>query len=579
MISNVLQKLIIHYYFNELKEEIESIPSFYGVREEIIKDVYQDKKRLSLVSKYWFQQISSFINFEMIYQYNRDEAQYSPSIYIHLNDTINNPFNLLKFSSNLSLDLNLHIQSLVSKHKQEKIDDSNDGNSSNNNNNNKNSKEIMFYKDYYSNVRRLSLDLGSLWKSNEIVQDLFRAVIEVSQNSPKLEYFQVLVPMWAIDSYAREKEFNQALLELGITDLHINFYNPSYHPFDQQQIESLKYFIKFHSRTIRSLTVQENIEDFQLFSDILVLLKDSLREINYSSIVNFGNASMIEDDSVFVTTLQSLSLDNFYIKLLTEDQYSMLCVKNNIGTSECSPISIIDTTRSKRFKVNIKDIISTIKYSPCIKSLEIKETNYNGSIYTRCNSNALSREITEMILKNMFQHLLDFLYIRVPLDIDCLTEYVLANAKAKHVLLDYKFKGTPSFYQALSTNTTIETIQINNQQLDMTDKQLLVESVLANNTLRYIRLYSKLNDDMLSKLIYKYDILDQNSVLLKRKSLEQQQQFLLQKEKEKEKERETDLIYYNSSKLLNHISDKSSFVLISSVFASLVAIAVFYYKS
>jgi len=220
----------------------------------------------------------------------------------------------------------------------------------------------------------------------------------------------------------------------------------------------------------------------------------------------------------------------------------MLCVKNNISSFDCSPISIVETTKSKRFSININDIIDTVNYSNSIRALDIRyHQHLNDSSNT--NNNNL-REITEKLLKNIIQQRngkqgyggLDFLYITTEVDIDYLSLFISLNPPIKHLFLNFRFIPNQSFFNSLSNNQSLKSIQINHRFISQDHDKQLLQSILQNTTLQYLLIPSIQDETCRNKVYEIYDIIDYdgNSTLLKRKLIFNQQQQLKQQDKEKE---------------------------------------------
>ncbi|KAF2074794.1 hypothetical protein CYY_003897 [Polysphondylium violaceum] len=471
MIPNTIQKKIITDYWIESKEESKSLIDA-DVSKQIIKHYLKSRLELALVSKYWFQQISILFSFN-----HRATSLCIDQFRFH--EKIDNPFSLLSYSSQHSLSYIQSFQNDGACNKLEIPDSLNARFKDPNNNNNSSSFNLELY---FSNLKCIKFIFFSL------INDGVISIIElISKCNPSLNEFSIYCS-WPDLKYLNSCQ--DSLLKMGgVTHFEINCavgYKQTWDTnIEKEFCDQLYTFLKCHSNTLHTFTIQGNDVDLDLplFCNTLPLIKDKVKVVNYENNSHIIENHTIEDTSLLFNTLNNIKqLDDYNLIFLSKKQNTALLTKNNISSFENgSPLSIVSTTRSKEFNVKLHKLQKPLVYSGSIKCLNI--SSKRGKV--------VGIDHINFALDPIHSHTgLDFLRIRHQIDIQVLSTFILSNPPIKHLLIDFNISLEKDicFLDAVSRNTSLTSIKITFEKdtMDRPDYSHLVSCIVQNKTLCFI---------------------------------------------------------------------------------------------
>ncbi|KAF2074800.1 hypothetical protein CYY_003903 [Polysphondylium violaceum] len=486
----ILQKKIIEYLWNEIKEEESVLQYHYGVTRIDRRDFSRQRFNISLVSKYWWGIVSRLFSYCGIVSVTKNN-QHTKTIYDLLFEKINNPHNLLSFHSQLSFlssiqlfkttqqEINLQATNTLYHQLNGELNrecDNNDGDRDLDGIDIAQRNE--FYKRFYINIRRLSINIGSL--TNFDLEILYQGIKDISACEPDLDSFNFSCDVnFILDLPA---EVSQALCALGITYFHFTFTAKRLMPHD---MDKLKQFFVLHAPSITSFNIQAFKDDnLQVCCQLLPMLTN-LKNLYYSS---FYGDDVDEDQQPFYQIVSNLKLDKVAIDFFSPEQNEQLFVKNQISTYRNSPLSIVSLTKGKEFSIKLADplIQSPIVYSKSIKSININHNSHTFNIDDQDTGAGNSIQKTCFVMDSLMsgKHTLDFLFLSTPINIDYLAGFVHSNPAIRNLAIGYIFSGNQMFYQSLVNNVSLFSIELT--IVDQNEIHSIVNSVAKNTTLKYV---------------------------------------------------------------------------------------------
>jgi len=487
IIPETIQQYIIRLICREISKEFQVSTGRASAAFTIRCDSRKEQVSLSLVSHYWFNQISKlFTSVESITSSKHNEQIWT--VYDLIHRQIRNPHNLLSFQSHLILsysssydswdDFNYDNVHLSNGFIQRPLYHRINGELVSEQDIYHQRKE--FYKQYYRNLKELMLD--ACVPPTVDLTVFYQDIIAIANESPSLDYFELDCTIDFILNASQE--VIDSLIKLGITKLAMNVYQRSLTNTEVDRMVDFFSKIKNKLTTFQLDSYDSELKLLLLFKLISLINYDDPLKRLYVDAPRYDplapefryNNTQISDilDKIYTLDFDDISLD--FVNSSTEQN---LLIRNSITTYSFCPLYMIPFTKSTTIQINMEQVKGLVRYSKSIKMVEL------------LNVNPISVEQLCWTMDDLksFQSGLDYLIILKEIDIDYLCTFIKSQPKIKYLVLDYNFTGNDEFYKALSENTSLFAIQIIPNNLKERDR--FITSISNNNTLKYIVIRTK----------------------------------------------------------------------------------------
>ncbi|KAF2074801.1 hypothetical protein CYY_003904 [Polysphondylium violaceum] len=530
-IPKTLQKRILTILWDLIKDEEDLMDNGYCYGSS--RDIIHGRFRLSLVSKYWFEQVSLlYYCFGSVHMFNSILANsiqeltsdstktLVPSVYEKMNSKIgnNNPYNLLSFNSRLSFYSTLNYIYINEDILDHEFDETNplyhtqllfqqlNGETYDHETDSETAKlyhtlaplEIekrkQFYKQFYSSISGFSLNTGNSlpWMDPKPLVKYLSEIANCRSHGNPLESF-CLCCNFSFITYSVDKcrELKEVLLDLRITSLQIDLSMCNFKTDKHSLL--LKEFISCHSNNLEDLIILLNEREPSHCLDwtvsILNLVKNKITKL---SIIDYSSFKIQDNHPLFqeLESFPSSSLQDINISFLTPSQTKKIFDHFGISNIFRSPPSALVSTTGKEFRINLDKITHPISYSPHIKVLSISSNETASPTIATPQDISMpkhepftSQQVIHA-LSHLYYHPLEFLFIKRAIDLDILAQFIQSNPPVNNLELNFALQGSPSFYQSISKNSRLFSIQVLIEDEKVVD--LFLESIVKNSTLKYI---------------------------------------------------------------------------------------------